>query len=227
MPKLRHTALSLIILAFASDLAHAQQRETASDLLWKFNNVAYFWQQLEVAQQIIALHDTSVLAKLAPLLDDPDRHKRGNAALIFAGLGDKRGFEVITAMLSDYSDRTQGQGFPSVWSVGEQIRADRYYAAHLLGEVKDPRAVPILVPLLDDPDINYKIPWALGKIGGPAAIQALIAALRNSRTEVRLYSIEALADLQAKQALPEIRKLLDDYEISHFGKQISVSDAAR
>ena len=36
------------------------------------------------------------------------------------------------------------------WLPG-QIRQDRYYAAHLLGDLKDPRGVPILVSLLKDP----------------------------------------------------------------------------
>jgi HEAT repeat protein len=224
---LPYAAFSFAILVSAADVALAQQRETASDLLRKFNGVTSFWQQPEIAQKIIALHDTSVLTQLEPLLNDPDRHKRGNAALIFAGLGDKRGFDVITAMLSDYSDRPQGQGFPGVWSVAEQIRADRYYAVHLLGLVKDPRAVPLLAAVLDDQDVNYNIPWALGQIGGPSAIEALINALQNNRTEVRLYSIEALVALGAKQALPQIRQLLDDDAVSHLGKPVSVADAAR
>jgi HEAT repeat protein len=159
---IHHAALSFLILTFACNLTHAQERETASRLLQRFNNVAYFWEQPEIARQIIALRDPSVLIPLEPLLTDPDRHKRGNAALIFAGLGDKRGFEVIADILSDYSDRPEGQGgFTGFWAVRKQITEDRYYAVHLLGLLKDPRAVPIVVALLDDPDVNYSIPWAL------------------------------------------------------------------
>jgi hypothetical protein len=34
--------------------------------------------------------------------------------------------------------------------VQRQIRADSYYAAHLLGDLKDPRGVELLVCLLSD-----------------------------------------------------------------------------
>jgi hypothetical protein len=42
-----------------------------------------------------------------------------------------------------------------------QIGADRCYAAHLL--LKDPRGVPILVPLLKDREVNYIVPWSSGR----------------------------------------------------------------
>jgi hypothetical protein len=46
-----------------------------------------------------------------------------------------------------------------------QIREDRYYAAHLFGDLKDVRAVPILVPLLRDEEVKGVVPWSLGQIG--------------------------------------------------------------
>jgi HEAT repeat protein len=68
------------------------------------------------------------------------------AAFMFAALGDSRGFDVITAILNDRSDRPAGQGIPKGrWSLQGQIDADRYYAVHLLGELKNPSAVPVLV----------------------------------------------------------------------------------
>jgi hypothetical protein len=85
--------------------------------------------------------------------------------LAFAGLGDARGFQVITDILSDRSDRPEGQGIPTASSdgryrVARQIAADRYYAAHLLGDLRDPRAVPILVTLLKDTEVTSIVPWA-------------------------------------------------------------------
>jgi len=41
--------------------------------------------------------------------------------------------------------------------VEAQIQSDRYYAVHLLGELEDSRATPILIPLLQDTEINYKV----------------------------------------------------------------------
>ncbi len=52
-------------------------------------------------------------------------------------------------------------------TVDGQIRADRYYAVHLLGELGNNRAVDVLVPMLADAQVNYKVAWALGKIDDP------------------------------------------------------------
>ena len=196
---------------------------------WKASTV--FWKQDEIGQKIIAAGDRSVLPQLAPYLSHEDRHIRGNAALIFGGFGDPRGFEVITGILNDRSDRPEGQA-AAVSSVGVyspilQIQADRYYAVHLLGELKDPKAIPVLIPLLNDPDLNYKVPWSLGQIGGEAAIQALIQALQNPSEDVRVVAIDALQTLHARDALPALRGMLNDHTRSHFGKLVTVSEAAQ
>jgi len=133
------------------------------ELLDSFENEPVFWKQAEVAKQIVSRGDKTVLPRLEHWLSDEDRHRRGNAALIFGGLGDSRGLDVIIAILTDFSERPEAQGIPGVvgsdgrYRVAEQIRSDRYYAAHLLGDLKDSRGLPVLVPLLSDPDVNYRI----------------------------------------------------------------------
>ena len=76
--------------------------ESASGLVEQFESTT-FWKQFEVAKKIVALHDKSVLQPLEPWLGNEDMHRRGNAAFIFASLGDDRGFQVITAILEDRS----------------------------------------------------------------------------------------------------------------------------
>ena len=126
-----------------------------------------FWKQFKVAEKIVALCDKSVLRDLEPDLAQENRHLRGNAAFVFASLGDDRGFEVIKAILEDKSiDRySKYPPQPSVWTPQRGVAEDRYYAAHLFGDLKDARAVPILVPLLKDKEVNDIVPWALGEIG--------------------------------------------------------------
>jgi len=180
-----------------------------------------------VAKKIVALRDKSVLQDLEPSLSDDDRHVRGNAAFVFAGLGDDHGFQVIKAILEDRSNRPSGQGFPGGnWTLQEQIRADRYHAAHLFGDLKDARAVPILVPLLRDKEVNWIVPWSLGEIGDKSAIRPLIETLDDDSADMRVMAIYALQQLDAKEALSKIRALLDDNDRTHFGKFVSVADAA-
>src|SRR5581483_5149969 len=108
-----------------------------------------------------------------------------------------------------------------------QIRSDRYYAAHLLGDLKDPRAVPILVPLLTDEDVNYIVPWSLGEIGDQRAVAPLIKTLADKNPSMRVLAIYALEKLKAKDALPALYRLLNDNERSNFGDLVSVKDAAK
>ena len=52
-----------------------------------------------------------------------------------------------------------------------QIRQDRYYAAHLLADLKNPRGVPILVSLLRDPHPNRRTPLLVPGTLRSAALQ--------------------------------------------------------
>jgi HEAT repeat protein len=235
----KFVAVSVAVLALQSAVVVVQGAESpevsAAELLAQFDSEPAFWRQAEIAQRIVALGDSRILARLEHRLSDEDRHVRGNAALIFAGLGDGRGFSVISAMLTDASDRPEGQGIPVIIGMvgsdgrllrAEQIKADRYYAVHLLGKLKDPRALPVLIPLLSDESINYKVAWALGEIGGPAAIDALITALNDKSPDVRVIAIHSLEQLGAGKALPVLHSLRTDWERCHFGVQQPVRDAA-
>ena len=172
--------------------------ESGSDLVEQFETTKVFWKQFEVAKKIVALHDTSVLTHLQPWLKNEDMHCRGNAAFIFARLGDDRGFQVIKGILEDRSIKRavferDDAGRPSLRL---QIRADRYYAAHLLGDVRDPRAVPVLVSLLKDEEVKLIVPWSLGEIGEKSAIPPLVEALADSSLEMRAAALRALEKLE-------------------------------
>jgi HEAT repeat protein len=210
-------------------VVYAQQHQPVSELVRQFEGERVFWRQIEVARAIVAASDTSVLPRLEPWLAHQDRHLRGNAAFIFAGLGDSRGFDVIVAILSDRSKERTVQEISSVGtpSVQAQIRQDRYYAAHLLGDLKDPRAVAVIVPLMKDPEVNYIVPWSLGQIGDRSAITPLIRSLSDENPSMRVLAIQALVELKATEALPQLRRLLDDNARSNFDKFESVAEAAQ
>ncbi len=58
-------------------------------------------------------------------------HIRGNVAFVFGGFGDPRGFQVITDILSDRSDRPHPGVGGGNRTLEAQIGQDRYYAVHL------------------------------------------------------------------------------------------------
>jgi HEAT repeat protein len=218
-----------VLVMLSPRVIHAQQHPPVPELLRQFEGERVFWRQFEVVRAIVAANDASVLPRLEPWLTHEDRHLRGNAAFIFAGLGDTRGFEVVVAVLGDRSETRAVQEISSVGlpSVRAQIRQDRYYAAHLLGDLKDPRGVAILVALLKDPDVSDIVPWSLGQIGDRSAVTPLIGSLSDPNPGMRILAIHALVDLKATEALPRLRQLLDENARSNFGKLESVAEAAQ
>ena len=217
-----------VLLFAAASFVRGQQPSSLDQLVRQFERETVFWRQFEVAQAIVAAHDPSVLPKLESWLTHEDRHLRGNAAFIYGALGDRRGFDVIVAILDDRSERREAQGVPiAPWTPQRQIGADRYYAAHLLGDLKDPRAIPILVPLLTDPDVNYIVPSSLGQIGNRSAITPLIQSLSDPNPSMRVLAIHALVELKATDALARLRQLLDDNARSNFDRLESVAEAAQ
>jgi hypothetical protein len=213
---------------FGARASDALVKEPSAKLVEEFKNSEVFWQQFEIARKIVAQDDTNVLSMLAGSLTNEDRHVRGNAALIFAGMKDDRGFEVIRTILNDRSERPKGQGLPgSNWTLQAQIASDRYYAVHLYGDLKDPRAVPILVPLLHDQEVKDIVPWALGEIGDKRAVEPLIGTLSDKDPSMRVLAILSLEKLKAREAVPRLRELLNDSDRSNFGKGMSVAEAAQ
>jgi HEAT repeat protein len=199
-----------------------------SELLARFRPETVFWRQFEIGR---ALADSASLAQVRDLekaLTLEDRHARGNVAYVLARLGHPTAFRVIADMLTDRSPRPEGQGVPGGrWTLSAQIRADRYYAAHLLGDLGDPRAVAILIPLLDDRDVQSVVPWSLTQIGDRRAVPALMSTLDRPDPSMRVLAISALEKLGALEALPTLRGLLKDGRKSNFGETITVAEAAR
>ena len=210
----------------ASDTA--MQSASFRELLDRFKSEQMFWRQFETAEALAAANDRESIAELETWLTHDDRHLRGNAAFVLGRLGDPRGFETIAAILADRSPRSEGQGSPGGnWTVQAQIRADRYYAAHLLGDLKDPRGVDLLVPLLNDQDVGAIVPWSLAEIGDRRAIAPLIAQTERDDRSLRVLAIGALERLNAREALPRLRELLQDNGRSNLGDRVTVADAAK
>lgn len=206
--------------------------QTSSALIEQFKNEKVFWKQFEIGKTIAGRRDATVLPALADWLGHEDRHIRGNVAFIFGSLGDPRGLQTIAEILADRSERPVGQGIPGAPSDGryrfeQQVAADRYYAAHLLGSLKDPRGIAVLVALLDDPETQVIVPWSLGQIGDKRAIPPLIAALDNDDPSNRVRVIYALEALHAKEAVPRLLMLVNDDRKSRFGALVTVSEAAK
>lgn len=240
MRRLPYNVVALFaLLGPAIGAAYDSQSQSASYLVTEFRETHEFWKQFEVARQIAALKDPSILPKIGGYLTDPDRHMRANAAFVFAAFGDTRGLDVLLGILNDQSNRPQGQAYPGfgciVVRIGDkcpyhqqqQIESDRYYAASLLGTLKDPRAVPALISVLNAPSVNLDAIWSLAEIDDKRAVDPLISLLAKDDPTVQVTAIRALSRMDAKEAIPALYRLLNDKHRSHVGDLISVGAAAQ
>lgn len=86
----------------------------------------------------------------------------------------------------------------------------RFEAARACGELEANEAVPYLVQMIEeDPDLQVQemAIWALGKIGGPTAREALEACLESE--------VESIA-LAAEEALDELNLFSDSFDLFDF-----------
>ncbi|MEW5760614.1 MAG: HEAT repeat domain-containing protein [Candidatus Thermoplasmatota archaeon] len=86
----------------------------------------------------------------------------------------------------------------------------------------------------NDVGMRCKAIWALGKLKGDIAFDALIKTLKDSDTHVRIESINALREIGDKKAIPYLKELLNDdstYEFFDLTElrvvNVTVSDVVR
>jgi HEAT repeat protein len=211
-------ALALIIIAHSASAAPdpqppANPRSTA-ELLAAFRAAGNSIGQQEAAAALLKADDRkAVIEAMLPLLDATDRRTRCNAGWILGAFGDARGFDAVLKELQDAVPRAVQQG--RIRSDGRpdfqgQVTSDRYYAIHILGELKDRRAVPALVAVLNDPVLDYQAAIALGKIGSRDAVEPLKRMSQSASPSSRLLAFHALAKLGESSGLPALLAALAD-----------------
>ena len=169
---------------------------------------------------------------LTERLRHPDAWVRFRAAL---DAPDDAPFETLLDLLR--SDPADSVREVATWAVVHQVQAaadaapwvDRLVAevadadpgvrrqiAHVLGKVADPRAVPALGRLLEDPDpdVVAKAAFALGQTKGPDALATLAAELGRGSALVRATVVTALGGLGADALDPVVARTADQSAVT-------------
>jgi HEAT repeat protein len=150
---------------------------------------------------------TQFVAIMLDQLMHPDANMRGQAAVALAesceadalhGLLARVGREPDLNVREDITWALVRMGekavAPLIALLGDGDAAVRHHAAHTLGKIGDPRAIPALADTLQDGDLNVvsKTAFVLGQIGDAAAVPALAGLIGHADSEVQTAAGQAL-----------------------------------
>lgn len=138
-----------------------------------------------------------------------------------ARAGEQAAIAKLVDLLATPEGKVAEQAYPAVVAAGaaaipvllEQVgttdRQQREYVIAALGSLKAAQAVAPLGRVLADRALErrYVAAWALGEIGSPEGIPALIGALDDPNGEVRRYATRALIKLNRPAVEPLIAHL--------------------
>lgn len=87
----------------------------------------------------------------------------------------------------------------------------RVHAVSRLGRLGDPRAIPYLVEMRDDPEeqVRFSVIQALGRLKAKEAEAYLLESLNDSSPLLRMTAASALGHVGAVDAIPVLRRSLD------------------
>jgi HEAT repeat protein len=155
----------------------------------------------QTANTLGQLDDPQAVPALIGALEDSDREVRLQAAGALAKIEDTRAVEPLIGRLTSYEDYARVQ---IVAVIG-------------LGDLRDPRAIPPLISILEIGDATFRsaAAEALGKIGLPRfaqvdAIHPLITALGDDDAFVRRLAAQSLGQIPDQRAIGPLRRSLED-----------------
>lgn len=190
------------------------------------------WRRAESAALLGRIRSGAAVPALVELMGDESADVRMVAARSLAAIGDPVAVDALTAALADPSRWTATTVAADLVEMGPAAvptlvkiaaaDADRpgnheaaVTAVRVLGEIRDPRAEPVLIALLEGAanfNTRARAAAALGAIGGPAAPPALRRALCEPAWQVRAQAATSLAALGDQAAVPDLTRAVADRE---------------
>jgi HEAT repeat protein len=208
---------------------------TVEDVTARIERERDLSEQLASPDQAVRVQAAQALADEGALdLDHPLMSALGDASwrvrrLAVEGLARRGGQEALKSLLHALRDEHRNlsvlnsalqvlalSGVDAVAPLAECLSgADtdlRIYAAHALGDQRDPRAVAPLVRALADADVNvrYHAIEALGKLQAADAVDALVGVVESGDFYLIFPALDALTRIGDARVTPKITPLLED-----------------
>jgi len=183
-------------------------------------------RRVEGAEKLGRMMSRQPLPDLVRLMQDPVPEVRIRAAKALGAIGGLEAVESLLGALRDtnrwsalrIADILSGLGQAAVLPLLQEFprlppRA-RVPAIDILGRLRSPDAVPLLVQLLSDADENARARAAhsLGVIGDPRAAPDLIRGLADPAWPVRAMAAKALGLLAGTEGIGALEQALSDRE---------------
>lgn len=185
------------------------------------------WQRARGAEYLGFLGGAAASGQLSGLLSDEDETVRAVAARALARVGTQEAARVLAETLSDPSELTRLRVAENLERVGaEAVRPlvdtlssedqrSPILAARVIGNLRNHEAGPALEEIVrGDREINLRAQatLALGKIGNPDYVPALLDAAGDEDWPVRAQAANALRMIGDVSAIPTLKELTVDRE---------------
>jgi len=185
------------------------------------------WRRARAAENLGYFGDSSTVARLRPLLGDPDETVRAVAARALARLGGEEAAEALARALADPSELTslrvaenlQRLGHVAVpylvSALGSGSRRAQVLAARILGELRAEEgrgALRHAATFGQDENVRAQAVLALGKIGHPDDLELIVRCARDRDWPVRAQAANALRMIGDTSTIPLLREMLRDPE---------------
>jgi HEAT repeat protein len=188
------------------------------------------WRRARAAALLGRIRSESAVDPLVARLHDESEDVRTVAARSLAAIGHPKAVHALAAALADPSRWTASAVAADLVDMGpaavptlleiaagadsEQpgAREAAVMAVRVLGEIRDPRAEPVLISLLKNADLNLRAraAAALGSVGGPRTPPALRAALRDPAWQVRAQAAASLGSLGDRGSVEALSAAIED-----------------
>lgn len=196
----------------------AEEQKKLADRRWT--------RRVEGAEKLGRMMSRQPLPDLVRLMQDPVPEVRIRAAKALGNIGGMEAVESLLGALRDtnrwsalrIADILAGLGQAAVEPLLQEFPrlppAARVPAIDILGRLRPPEGVPLLVSLLGDADENARARAAhsLGLIGDPRAAPDLVRALEDPAWPVRAMAAKALGMLAGAEGIAALEQALGDRE---------------
>lgn len=193
--------------------------------------------RVRAADALAAVQDPKVIDPLTKALADENAEVRTWGVIGLGNFSDKKAFDALTSALAD-SDvavrvaaadalgrtgsleaTSQLNGLLNDFAEGTEVRVA---AARAIGSLRDSRAVPSLLGLVDDPNPKLRqwVVSALGRIGDARAVEPLIGALADDDPAVRGWAALALSRFRDPRIIAPLTKALEDPDAKVRGRAV-------